>query len=223
MVGFILFALILMGNRPETLPPPTLVLRPHAFLAPHADPGCPPWNTLAPIFLSKTEDACVPDQATSVRAGYDETGLRLLFECEDAEPWATLTERDAPLYTEEVVEVFLDPVGDREAYFEFEVNVLNAVFDGCMRRVRNGYRKDFRWRCDGLQTAVRLCPGGWCAEWAIPFQSIALQTPRAGDRWLGNFTRIDRPTSRPRELSAWSPTGLAQFHVPARFGVLEFR
>ncbi len=148
--------------------------------------------------------------------------LRVFFWVWDEAPWATLTERGAPLYTEEVVEVFLDPVGDGELYFELEVNVNNAVLEACARRVRSGYRKDFRWRCEGLETAVRREAQGWTAELAIPFLSVASRAPREGECWRGNFTRIDRPVDRPRELSAWSPTGLAQFHVPQRFGVLRF-
>jgi hypothetical protein len=126
------------------------------------------------------------------------------------------------LYTEEVVEAFLDPAGDGESYFELEVNVNNAVLDGCMRRVRSGFRKDFRWHCEGLRTAVKVTGSGWVSEWVIPFRSLVEHPPREGDAWRVNFTRIDRPSGAPRELSAWSPTGLAQFHIPPRFGVLEF-
>lgn len=159
---------------------------------------------------------------TSFRVGWDEKGLRVLFEVTDEAPWASLTERDAPLYTEEVVEVFLDPVGDGEMYFEFEVNLNNAVLDACIRRIRSGYRKDFRWRCEGLKTQAYRTALGWNAELAIPFYSVANRPPNPGERWRANFTRIDRPEGCPRELSAWSPTGLAQFHVPSRFGFLEF-
>lgn len=195
---------------------------PHRFGAVTANPAQSPWPCIEGIALSKNETGQAPDQATALRVGYDERFLRLLFECVDAEPWATLTGHDQPLYKEEVVEVFLDPIGDGEAYFELEVNVNNAVLDGCMRRVRSGYRKDFRWHCAGLQTAACRSHHGWIAEWAIPFESIAGTAPSRGEQWRANFTRIDRPTSKPRELSAWSPTGIPQFHVPQKFGVLEF-
>ena len=157
-----------------------------------------------------------------MRVGRDALSLRVLFECEDVLPWATLTARDAPLYKEEVVEVFLDTEGDGLGYFEIEVNPNNAVLDGCMRRIRSGFRKDFRWRCEGLRTAVRLFSGGWAAELSIPFESLAARCPSAGERWRVNFTRIDRPTGEERELSSWSPTGMDQFHIPERFGVLTF-
>jgi hypothetical protein len=164
-----------------------------------------------------------PDLPTQVRVGWDSEALRVLFRVWDEAPWATLTERGAPLYTEEVVEVFLDPVGDGELYFEVEVNVNNAVLECAARRIRSGYRKDFRWRCEGLRTAVQRDGQGWTAELAIPFSSVALEGPRVGESWRANFTRIDRPIGKPRELSAWSPTGLAQFHVPQRFGWLRFQ
>lgn len=182
----------------------------------------PSWERLCEHDLFLTEDGGKPAQRTLFKAGWDEKYLRLFFFAEDAYPWATLKKRDAPLYTEEVLEVFLDPVGDLGAYFEIEVNPNNAVLDLCIRKIRSGYRKDFRWRCAGLQTIAGMVDGGWAAEWAIPFESISGRPPVVGDCWRANFTRIDRPTGVPRELSAWSPTGFAQFHIPERFGFLEF-
>jgi len=154
--------------------------------------------------------------------GRESEGLRILFVCEDSFPWATFVERDAPLYKEEVVEVFIDTEADGLGYFEIEVNPKNAVLDGCMRKVRSGFRKDFRWRCEGLRTAVRVFEGGWAAELSIPFASLAGRCPAPGEVWRVNFTRIDRPEVAPRELSSWSPTGYDQFHMPARFGVVVF-
>jgi hypothetical protein len=182
----------------------------------------PEWERLSGQELLLTEDGGAPKQRTLLKAGWDEAYLRLLFFAEDSHPWAMLNERDAPLYTEEVVEAFLDPVGDLGAYFEIEVNPNNAVLDLCVRKIRSGYRKDFRWRCAGLRTIAGVVNGGWMAEWAIPFASISGRPPVAGDCWRANFTRIDRPAGVPRELSAWSPTGFAQFHIPERFGFLEF-
>ena len=49
---------------------------------------------------------------TRFRALWGEAGLHLRYESEDDEPWFTLTERDDPLWEGEVVEIFLDPLGD---------------------------------------------------------------------------------------------------------------
>ena len=201
---------------------------PHAFcrLAPvgelTCDPDAAPWSALPVLALRDTATAASPDQPTEVRLAWSADELRILFVASDSHPWATLRERDAPLYTEEVVEVFLDPVGDLESYFEFEVNPLNTVLDLVLRRTRSGVRKDFAWQCEKLRSRVILTATGWNTEISIPFRSLVAELPRPGDRWRANFCRIDRPADRERELTAWSPTGLKQFHVPERFGVLEF-
>ena len=201
---------------------PRLRCERHTFGEVNLDWHRDPWAGIQSAELLLAESGLRPRQGTQVKAGWDAEYLRVFFFAEDLRPWATLTERDAPLYQEEVLEVFLDPVGDLGAYFEFEVNPNNALLDLCVRKIRSGYRKDFRWRCGGLQTAAGAVDGGWAAEWAIPFASISERPPVAGDRWRANFTRIDRPEGLPRELSAWSPTGFAQFHIPERFGFLEF-
>lgn len=187
-----------------------------------ADSNEHPWPLFAGFSLKLNKDGATPKQGTEVRVGWCADALRVLFICEDSLPWATLTAHDAPLYKEEVVEVFIDTEGDGGGYFEIEVNPNNAVLDGCMRRVRSGYRKDFRWHCEGLRTAVRLFPGGWAVELAIPFQSLSGNAPESGSHWRVNFTRIDRPEGAPRELSSWSPTGYDQFHMPEKFGILTF-
>jgi hypothetical protein len=163
-----------------------------------------------------------PQQATELRVTWSRTELRVLFYCADDDAWATLTERDAPLYKEEVVEVFLDPVGDLESYFEIEVNPLNAVLDVVLRRSRVGYLKNFRWDCEGLRTCVSKTLKGWCAELSVPFASLAANAPQPGARWRANFARIDRAANAERELTAWSPTFRPSFHTPERFGVLHY-
>jgi hypothetical protein len=187
-----------------------------------ADAEVTPWERIEPLHLVETVTGAPPEQGTQVRVGASATALRVLFACDDREPWATLTQRDAPLYTEEVVELFVDPMGDLESYFEIEVNPLNAVLDLVLRRNRSGYAKNFAWNCAGLRTAVRRTPLGWNAELEIPFASVASETPQPGTRWRLNLFRIDRPTGKERELSAWSATGRPLFHVPEQFGWLEF-
>jgi hypothetical protein len=183
-----------------------------------------PWINVTAAKFSVNATGEEPEQGTELRCAWDGTNLRVLFVCTtDHEPWATITQRDGPLWEEEVVEVFLDPVGDGECYFEIEVNPLNTVLDLVLRRNRSGYRKDFAWDCEGLQAIVQRTAAGWNAELAIPIASLSGELPKsASATWRANFTRIDRPRDKPRELTAWSPTRLATFHAPDRFGVLRF-
>ncbi len=192
----------------ETAPPPIIQ-------APHGEGG-------VTFQLLENVTGAAPRQGTRVTLSRTAACLRVGFQCEDAEPWATINRRDGPLFQEEVVEVFLDPFGDLECYFEIEVNPLNTVLDLMLRRVRNGWHKETAWRCQGLETSVTRTPTGWDAKLEIPFAALAPAPPAPGAVWRANFLRIDRPAGSPRELSAWSPTGRNTFHVPARFGFLEF-
>lgn len=182
----------------------------------------PYWADAEPLGMSENIRGGAPAQATAVRVAWDRRELRVLFEATDSNPWATLTARDAPLYTEEVVEVFIDPFGDLLSYFEIEVNPLNAVLDLVARRSRSGYLKDFAWDCEGLKTAVSRQQNGWLAEMSIPFESMTSERVQEGSEWRVNFLRIDRPQGRERELSAWSPTRTGTFHVPGMFGRVKF-
>ncbi len=165
-----------------------------------------------------------PAQGTILRTCWSSSAWHLHFECVDANPWATLTQPDAKLWEEEVVEIFVDPVGDGLAYFEIEVNPLGTICDLVLRRVASGWRRELAWNCDGLQARVTRITNGWTAEIELPFRALVDSAPEPGTEWRANFLRIDRPLGRdgPRELTAWSPTYLPTFHAAERFGIVRF-
>lgn len=190
-----------------------------------ADASTSLWRGLSAVRLADAVTGRTAKQGTEVRAAWNDKEWRLLFVVTDKDPWATMSKRDAPLYEEEVVEVFFDPVGDLQGYFEIEVNPLGAVLDLVLRKSRSGYKGDVAWNCEGLCTLVRKHADGWSAEMAIPFASVTNTPPHAGSRWRANFYRIDRPSpdgSIPRELTAWSPPLRPNFHTPEKFGIIEF-
>lgn len=190
-----------------------------------ADAAAEPWSEILPVSFTEAVKGAAPRQGTDVRCAWNADEWRILYHASDSDAWATLTERDASLYDEETVEVFFDPAGDLESYFEIEVNPLGTVLDLVFRRNRSGYKGDRAWDCDGLRTLVRKEPGAWTAELAIPFASVTATPPQPGARWRANFCRIDRPSrdgNIPRELTAWSPPMRASFHTQERFGIVEF-
>jgi len=192
-----------------------------------------PWIGLAPIRLAPSHGrgAQLGFQSTALRVCHDGERLYIAFECEDGAIVASHTGRNAPLYEEDVVEAFLAPSADPRHYFELETSPRNAWFEARIESPegrRDTMRVDRDWVCADFAHAV--CVTGrqddgdesWSAEWAIPFASFGVAAPGAGDRWRGNFFRIDQ--ARGGEYSAWSPT-LADppdFHLPHRFGVLVF-
>jgi len=170
-----------------------------------------------------------PRLATSLRIGRRKDALCIRFDARDdgAGVVATHRERDAPLWEEDVCEVFLAPEEDSpRRYFEFEVNPLGAIFDARVDSpglVRASMRVDTSWDCPGLSARVTVRPGLWSVALTIPLAPLSDgPTPAV---WRANFYRIDRGASdQPDEFSAWSPTlaDPADFHVPERFGILRF-
>jgi hypothetical protein len=144
------------------------------------------------------------------------------FDGRDEAVVATLTERDAPLWREDVFEIFLAPEDPPRTYFEFEVNPLGTLFDARIESP-NLRRRDMRvateWDCDGFSARATVRPDRWSASVRIPLAPLCGGNPP--ERWRANFYRIDRGSRD--EFSAWSPT-LADppdFHVPEMFGSLR--
>jgi hypothetical protein len=164
--------------------------------------------------------------------GPEAARTRSVVAWDDDNAWGTLTQRDAALWTEEVVEVFLDPDGDGRNYAELEINPDNVVVDLLIPAPGIGSGQErLGWDIEGLQTAVRVQPGqGWTVEIAIPWASLArtgvTAAPKPGDRWRVGLYRIERPDGPEdpetnRQYLAWSRTE-RHFHEPDRFGVIEF-
>jgi hypothetical protein len=149
------------------------------------------------------------------------------FACSDDDAWSTFTERDDPLWQQEAVELFLAAgAGDPVDYFEFEVSPAGVLFDARVTNPRGdrlGMSVDPEWDCRGI--AWRAGPTGeranWQAELTIPWSGLDLAAPPETMR--ANFYRIERPRGAEPEFSCWSPTftSPADFHRPARFGILE--
>jgi hypothetical protein len=187
------------------------------------------WAEIPGQSLVSTLDGGPAEQPTTVRAAWNEEGLHVRFECADRDSWGTLTRRDDPLYQEEAVEVFLaSGTEDPAAYLEFEVSPNGVLWDG---RIRNPTARradmvsDPGWDCPGIRWAAgRLAERqDWWAELILPWAGIVPEDSLRPALWRGNFYRIERPAGEPPEFTAWSPTLVApaDFHKPARFGVLE--
>ena len=128
---------------------------------------------------------------------WDEANLYVAFASTDAEPWGRLKNRDARLWQEEVVEIFLDPDGDGRNYAEVEVSPHNVVVDLLIPQPRAGGKTAIEWNIAGLRSAVSRHPAGWIGEIAIPWTSLAAAgvtaAPKPGDQWRAGLYRIKRP------------------------------
>ena len=200
------------------------------------------WQMAEAVELVDTITGEPPRQKTTVRLLYDNMRLYVGFHALDRDIWGTLTGHDDPIYDEEVVEIFLDSCGLLTTYLEFEVSPLNTGFDALI--VNDAVVSGTQGRGERFQGFTAYDPQGfrhavhiqgkvnageggaefWECEMAIAFADLYLGgrvPPAAGDRWRFNLYRIDGRAPALEE-TAFSPTGVSDFHAPSRFGWLEF-
>ena len=184
-----------------------------------------------PVPFRETVSGKPPRQAGEARLLYDDISLYAFFDLEENSPVATLAGHDAPLYNENVVELFIDPLGKGGLYYELEVNPLNATFDALIiNDIGKGNRRGPRfqgftgWDPKSLKTRSLVTPGKWQVFLSIDFADLFLAKripPKKGDAWNGNILRIDFD-GKAREYCAWSPTYILDFHNSNRFGTWLF-
>ncbi len=150
------------------------------------------------------------ERPTRAKMLWDDEALYVGFANTDPDAWAICASEDDPMWTEEVVEVFIDPDGDGQAYLELEVNPLNAWVDLLVHRALPRLAADADWDIAGLRTAVQVhgsvndslaADTGWTVEIAIPWAAMEGAIggggrPRPGDEWRLNLYRIERTGGR---------------------------
>ncbi len=147
-----------------------------------------------------------PRFRTRAKMLWDADSFYLAAEMEEPDLWGTLAEHDAIIYNDNDFEVFIDPDGDTELYYELEVNPLGTVFDLMLPRpYRDGGPPIIAWDIAGLRLAVGSQgtlnhPGdrdaGWTVEAALPWKILreaapGKRPPRPGEQWRVNFSRVE--------------------------------
>lgn len=168
-------------------------------------------------------------QSTEVRICADPDRFFLRFDCEDPHIWGTYTQRNDPIYDEEVVELFIAPGTETPTtYYEFEFSPNGTLLDLIAHSPHGDRREmsiDAGWDCPDIWWHAQRndAESHWSLSTSIPWTSLAPDITHPSV-WRANFYRIERPKNSPPEFSCWSPT-LADppdFHRAARFGTLHF-
>lgn len=182
------------------------------------------WEHCVPLNLVNTVTGLPPLQSTEVRIGWSKEHLHIRYVCQDPYVLSNFTERDQPLYEQDVVEIFIDEKGDGRSYMELEISPNNVIFDAFIQNDDGQGSKlkvDLTWRLEGIQTEVEADDQGnrvYCIH--IPADNF--NSPlTSGLCWRVNMYRIDENEQGEREYQAWQPTGAINFHMPAKFGLLQ--
>jgi hypothetical protein len=194
------------------------------------------------------EDKPQPRFTTRAKMLWDDRYLYIAASLQEPHVWATLKEHDKIVYYDNDFEVFIDPDGDRRAYYEVEINALNTIFDLFLERTYiDGGPAHHDWNLKGLKTAVYVdgtlndssdVDGGWTIELALPWHSLAEHAgkrapPGNGDVWRVNFSRVEwrhriidgryeRVPDTSEDNWVWSPQGRINMHLPERWGYVVF-
>lgn len=176
-----------------------------------------------------------PAKRTVVKMLWDDAHLYIGAELEEDDIVAKLTQRDTIIYHDNDFEVFLDPDGDGQHYFEIENNARGVIFDLMLDKpYRSGGNFFIPWNCQGLRLAVhhdgtlnrsKDRDRRWFVEMAIPFEALTrnFDNPKNYKVWRINFSRVQWPhPGQPEENWVWSPTGRVDMHMPDRWGFVHF-
>ncbi|MBE5966511.1 MAG: carbohydrate-binding family 9-like protein [Lachnospiraceae bacterium] len=125
------------------------------------------------------------------------------------EIWGYVSERDAVIFQDNDFEIFIDPDSDTQQYYEFEMNVLNTIWDLFLPvAYRDGGKALNGYDIKGLRTAVYVdgtindpsaSNKSWSVEVVIPFAALTeclpqTWTPKEGEYYRVNFSRVQWKT-----------------------------
>jgi hypothetical protein len=158
-----------------------------------------------------------PELPTALRIAARGDVLLVRFDARHRGIVATLRETNAPLWTEDVVEVFVGAEEPPRRYLELEVNPLGTRFSARVDSPK-GNRQEMSVETfdgSGFSAEVRRSDRRWSALFRIP--AALLGGGELPETFRANLFRIDRTSG---EFSALFPTfsNPPDFHVAAAFG-----
>jgi hypothetical protein len=186
------------------------------------------WTAATPVYFEADNHGHpVPWFRTTVRSRWTDKNLYLLFVC----PYRKLNLRPSPSTTTEtnglwnwdVAEIFIgSDYHDIRRYKEFEISPQGEWTDLDINLDNPHHEDGWTWN-SGFQVAARIDRKKkiWYGAMRIPLAAIDPKAPQAGSRLRVNLFRSQGPLAD-KKLLAWQAPMSDTFHVPERFGELEF-
>lgn len=171
-----------------------------------------------PFSVAKREP--IPaDRQTSFRVVYDDSALYFGIRCNEPQMdqltrQAAYHQHDAAMWSDDDVELFLDPVGDRLEYYQLAINADGTQVDLYM--IESGNTGKGGWSAEWKAAAFRG-PDYWSVEVALPFAMFHNRPAKSwADNWAFSLSRTRTP--KPFYYSQYSPAD--GYHKPAQYGTL---
>lgn len=152
------------------------------------------------------------EQQTTAYMLYDSEYLYIKVVLREPTPSAMKaieTERDRNVFTDDSVEIFLEPLSGNNRYYHLAVNSLGTVYDAI--------GKDAEWN-GHYRIVTKVEDTFWTVEIAIPFATLHNVSVTSGDKWNFNICR----TRTGKEHSSYAMLLKPGFHSPEYFWTMEF-
>ena len=98
---------------------------------------------------------------------------------------AKATERDDRVWSDDCVEIFLDPTPDTEDFYQFAVNSTGVLADAGYH-LTDKARMSMAWNLAGVRARASVASDAWVAEISLPFAGLGMSEPGIGHQWLFN-------------------------------------
>ncbi|MEI8245316.1 MAG: carbohydrate-binding family 9-like protein [Lentisphaerota bacterium] len=170
-------------------------------------------------------------EQTRVKMLWNSSSIYLTAELDSTE---LFVQPDAPTWESDVLEIFLQPSANSNAYYEFHATCDGRTWSARFAGNGGQGRKVFE---SGLQCkAEASSSGSWRVNMRLPLKTFNIQPPQSGDEWRFNLARQNYGLSfkydaclrgdavRGRELSSSAAriSGEMAFHDCTHFDVLKF-
>lgn len=185
---------------------------------------------------------------TWVKMLWSDSFLYIAAYMEEPHLWAQLRKDESIMFHDNDFEIFIDPDGDMQNYYEYEFNQLNKKWDLFLPKAYRNFGKPiFEFNTSGLKHAVKLYgslnnPLGekdscWTMEIAIPLYTLAETLPKrkhpsTNSTLRINFSRVEWETKwihgkyvklkKPEHNWVWSPQHKINMHRPEYWGYVHF-
>lgn len=185
----------------------------------------PAWDIAQKASLADAVTGDAPVRLTTFQILRDDRQAKIFvrFQKEADQVYSNFKIHDEPLWKQEVFELFVCDDNHLETYKELQSSPWDVLFDGIISYDKQGKRHlNVSWHAAGWESVSHFDKnnGRLTTVWSIPYDAFDTK-PKAGISWrLGVFAVNQNGESQ--DLLSWQKLGRPNFHLPERFGYLDF-